>query len=185
MHAQLASIVADFEFALTRLRGLVTSCDEDAWSRRSAPESWSAAECVAHLNITSAAYLRILPAAVAEARARSGGAPARYRLDLPGWLVKQVSGRKRLFPTKTPAAFVPASGTTRDVVATEFERLQAEQIAIVASVDGLPIHKVRIASPFAANLRYSLYSALSLLPGHQHRHLDQAERALAAVMSGA
>lgn len=47
--------------------------------------------------------------------------------------------------------------------------------------DGLPPGCLRIASPFDARLRYNLYSALSILPRHQRRHLWQAERALEAA----
>jgi len=44
--------------------------------------------------------------------------------------------------------------------------------------DGLPVDRIRIASPFDARLKYSLYAALTILPRHQHRHLWQAERVL-------
>ena len=35
-----------------------------------------------------------------------------------------------------------------------------------------------IVSPFDGRLRYNLYSCLTILPAHQHRHLWQAERVL-------
>jgi hypothetical protein len=39
----------------------------------------------------------------------------------------------------------------------------------------LPLHRVRITSPFNSKLRYNVYAALVLLPRHQERHINQAE----------
>jgi hypothetical protein len=36
---------------------------------------------------------------------------------------------------------------------------------------------VRVRSPFTDRVTYDVYSALLLLPRHQHRHLQQAELA--------
>ena len=38
-----------------------------------------------------------------------------------------------------------------------------------------------MVSPFGPGLRYSVYSAFTILPAHQHRHLQQAERAWQTV----
>jgi hypothetical protein len=83
---------------------------------------------------------------------------------------------KRRF--KTAAPFVPRADRTVAELVSEFERLQAEQVAVTRQADGLPIDRVKIASPFNTRLRYNLFSALSILPRHQHRHLWQAEQNL-------
>jgi hypothetical protein len=85
-----------------------------------------------------------------------------------------VPGR---FKLKTTAPFVPSGDRSAGELAAEFERLQAEQIALTRASDGLPIDRVKIVSPFDARLRYSIFAALSILPRHQHRHLWQAEQA--------
>jgi hypothetical protein len=40
---------------------------------------------------------------------------------------------------------------------------------------------VKIGSPFNTRVKYNVFSALSVLPRHQHRHLWQAEQTLAAA----
>jgi len=42
----------------------------------------------------------------------------------------------------------------------------------------IDLEKIKIRSPFAEKLKYSVYSAFRVLPVHQRRHLWQAERAL-------
>ena len=64
-----------------------------------------------------------------------------------------------------------------EALVADFERLQSDVIACVSAAEGLPIDRIKLASPFDARVKYNLYSALTLVPRHQHRHLMQAERA--------
>jgi hypothetical protein len=181
MHQQLAAIVDDFEAAQRRLQRIAGATPDARWAARNDPDRWSIAECVAHLNLTGRAYVPLLRRAVAEARAIGGDAPRRYRRDVTGWLIGLMSGPmlrvggRKIGRTRTAAAFVPGGDLPRDEVLAEFHRLQAEQVALVREADGLPIHRVKVTSPFDARVRYNLYAALVLLPRHQHRHLEQAE----------
>jgi hypothetical protein len=181
MHPQLQTIIDDFGAALDRLRQSAATFPEANWAWRPSPEGWSASECVEHLNLTSTAYLKIIPVALDEARRLGGSPPVRLRRDFIGWLIGQVSGPKPRMRAKTGVPFQPASAPPLAILLQQFESLQGRQIECVREADGLPIHRVRIVSPFAERVSYSLYSALAILPGHQHRHLGQAERALAAA----
>lgn len=78
--------------------------------------------------------------------------------------------------TKTAAAFVPTAVHSVSELIEEFERLQEEQLQRLARADGLSLNDVRVTSPFNANVKYNLYSCLSILPRHEHRHLWQAEQ---------
>lgn len=181
MHPQLTAIVRDLESAQRRLHRLAESTPEDRWARRAARERWSVAECVAHLNLTSRAYLPRIGAALGEARTLGVPAPRRYRHDTVGWLIARLSGplprvgRWRFGRVRTPAAFVPGGDLMRHEVVGEFDALQQKLISLVAAADGQPLDRVRVQSPFDARVRYNLYASLTLLAPHQHRHLEQAE----------
>lgn len=182
MHEQLTRIVASFVDAQARLHRLVAAIPDDRWAVRADPQRWSVAECVVHLNLTSRAYPERLRAALAEARSLGEPASRKYRRDFAGWLLSLFTGPLlriggfRFGRVKTIASFVPTGDAPKRDVVTEFDRLQAEQIAIVRDADGLPIDRVKIVSPFNARMKYNVYSALAILPRHQHRHLEQAER---------
>lgn len=179
---QIGEIVAAFEDAQARLHRLAVAIPRDRWTVREDAAHWSVAECVAHLNLTSKAFLPLLRAAVAEGRIRKLGRVARYRRDLLGWLISLMSGPMlviggfRFGRVKTTPAFVPGSGLDRDEVIADFDQLQTEQIGVARAADGLPLNDLKIVSPFDARVRYNAYSALVILPRHQHRHLAQAER---------
>lgn len=183
MHPQLQALVDDFERARERLHQLAGRVDDARWSARPRPEAWSAAECVAHLNLTSRAYLPLVRDALAEARRLGGPAPARYRRDPVGWLISTMSGplprvaRARVGRVRTAAPFVPTGDLPRATLLADFDALQDAQVALVREGDGLPLDRVRVTSPFDARVRYNLYACLVTLPRHQHRHLEQAEEA--------
>jgi hypothetical protein len=189
MQEQLARCVDEFVRARDRLHRLVHSRGIDRWDRRPAAGSWSAAECVVHLNLTGAVYVPLLRTALLEGAAllkARGGArvPGRYRRDVVGFLLSSMLGplpgvgRFRVGRTRTVPRFEPGVVSDRAAVLAEFDRLQSDQIGIVREAEGLPLNEIRIVSPFDARVKYNLYSAFVLLPRHQHRHLAQAERAV-------
>jgi hypothetical protein len=179
--SQLNEIVAQFERAQERLHRVVNAVPAERWDVRADATRWSVAECVAHLNLTGRGYIPLLANALAEARALGEPAPPRYRRDPAGWLVSLFVGptprlgRGALGRARTIPAFVPSGELPRSMVLAEFDRLQGEQIALTRAAEGLPLHRVRITSPFNSRLRYNVYAALVLLPRHQERHINQAE----------
>ena len=181
MHPQLSAIVAQFDSASARLDRLVARTPPARWGARADAARWSVAECIAHLNLTGRAYLPILEQGIAEAHAVGGSAPARYRRDPTGWLIATMSGPMprvggmKLGRVKTAASFVPTGDLPLDGTVAEFRELQARQVALARVADGLPLDRVKVVSPFDARVRYNLYAAFTLLPAHQHRHLEQAE----------
>jgi hypothetical protein len=182
MQAQLGRAIAHFEEMQRRLHRLADSLPAERWNVRSVPTGWSVAECVGHLNLTAQAYLPLLREGLDRARALGGPAPARYRMDLVGAIISRAAGplprlgRYRFGRGKSPAAFVPSGVLPREHLLAEFDRLQEAQIALVREGDGLPLGRVKIPSPFAPRARYNLYSCFVILPRHQQRHLEQAER---------
>ena len=78
MQRQLAEIVKGLESSQTRLEKLADSIPDAAWEERTEAGKWSVAECVAHLNITSEAYIPRIEAALAEARALKKPKPKQY-----------------------------------------------------------------------------------------------------------
>lgn len=182
MHPQLAAVIADLEAASRRLHALSTAVPAEQWPVRADPKRWSVGECVAHLNLTSHAFLPDLRRAIADPVLTEMPAPARYPLGITGRLlyhlvgpVKRFMGVRLTIPVKTTAAFVPAGDLPREQIVAEFETLQRELVDITRASDGKPIQIAMVRSPFSARAMYNMYAALAIIPRHQHRHLQQAE----------
>lgn len=186
MDQQLAAVVAALESAQTRLHRLADQLPDTRWKSRPGPERWSAAECVEHLNLTSKAYIPLLRRAL-ELAPKTSPKPKRYRRDFMGWLFSSMTGPiphlgNMKFPrVKTTPDFVPKIVTSRVETVAEFDRLQAELIALTRRADRLPLGEMKIVSPFGGKISYNFYSALRILPRHQERHLEQAEEAAKGI----
>ncbi len=181
MQAQLAQIARELAHAEQRLERIARIVPGDRWNVRNDPDHWSVGECIAHLNLTSEAYLPRIWTAIAEARELPRLTGRRYRRDPIGWLFSRLVGPlpsfagKRIGRVKTTAAFIPAGREPYSVLTAEFKRLQGDLAHALRESDGLQIDRISILSPFGDKVRYNCYSALSIIPPHQERHLDQAE----------
>ena len=183
MQTQLANIIRSLESAQAKLRTLSDRVSASAWNRKPAPEAWSAADCVEHLNLTSRAYVPRLREALDSARLLRESPAKEYRMELIGrvmtFMMRPMKhiGKFKIGRVKTTGPFTPRGNQSREQLLSEFVRLQSDLITIVRSADGLPIDKVKIQSPFG-KMRYNADSALEIVAQHEHRHLQQAEEAV-------
>lgn len=180
MQRQLVALVKGFESAQLRLEKLAESIPEAAWEERTEQRKWSVAECVAHLNLTSEAYIPRIHVALREAGAMKKTRNTEFKRDLAGWFFGMMVGplpmlgTVRIGKVKTAPDFVPTGKHPKAQTLATFKRDQDQLIALIKEADGLPIDDVKIRSPFGEKISYNCYSALVILDRHEHRHLDQA-----------
>jgi hypothetical protein len=184
VHPQLQAVADGLLAAQERLHRLAESTSPESWGARADPDRWSAGECVAHLNLTAIAFLPLIRRGLEQAAALGGGAPARLRRDLTGWVLWRTAGPPVRFRVRTTAQFVPSGSEPLGRLLATFDRLQDEQLDVVVQADGRPIHRVKIRSPFDPRLRYNLYACLTILPPHQERHIWQAAQVLERLRGG-
>jgi hypothetical protein len=179
---QLQAIVEDLQAVEQRLRVLHRWLPREVWCQAPGPGRWSPADCVAHLNLTSSTALPLIRDGLRAAGTRANQSPSRYRRDVVGWLIWKLIAPSNGLRTRTIQAWAPSVGESPETVMADFVRLQSEIIACVGGADLLPIDRVRLRSPFDARVTCSLYSALTLIPRHQQRHVLQAERAAGVLV---
>jgi hypothetical protein len=181
MHPQLVNVVDCLGQAELRLEKLADSVPDDRWNVRRDPARWSVAECVAHLNLTSAAYEPLIRKAIEEARKLPPAGHRPYHRDKVGWLFSVLTGplpalgRLRIGRVKTIPAFVPTGELPKQLTLADFKRHQLELARMVQEGDGLPLDEVSITSPFGGRIRYNCYSTFVIITRHEERHLQQAE----------
>jgi hypothetical protein len=120
---QLAGIQGELADATRRAHEIATSLDDERWSTRPAPDQWSVAECLIHLNMTSQAFLPLIKDAIDRGRERAPLVGTRYRMDIAGrllWLAMTVR-----LPMKTTEPFVPPRVQPKNVVLAAFDVLQS------------------------------------------------------------
>src|SRR5262245_55574364 len=173
---ELAACARDFRQAVDEARNLLTYTDEDALRKRPAPASWSALECVVHLNLATEAMLPGIRQAIEQAPARSDD-QRNYKLDFAGRLLAWSLEPPAFLKLKAPKLAQPMESANPEPALEEFERLHEELVGLLHASAGKAIDQQKMKSPFA-NMHYNAYSAFRIIAAHDRRHLWQARKAV-------
>jgi DinB superfamily len=177
----LEEVEAELDDATKRAWQLVKSTDPRVFTVRPTPGSWSAAECLAHLSISSEQFLPVLKTAIAEGKAKGLTSTKKPSMDMIGRVLRWFLEPPIRSRVKTAAPFVPKSVRAKAEAFGEFSSLQSKLLDLLHDADGLDLKKIKLTSPFDRRVKYNLYSAFEILVAHQRRHLWQAEKAVEAV----
>ena len=107
-------------------------------------------------------------------------APTRYRRDFWGWLIWRGLTAARTLQDQDGAglrSLIPTGPFPRSLRLSGSFRSNTSRAS--ATPTGWRWTECASLSPFNERVRYSVYSALTILAVHQHRHLWQAEQAAA------
>jgi DinB superfamily len=172
---KLSKLISEFSSATDRVVKMQREYSDEQWQRKPGPERWSAIECIWHLNWTSEKMIQNIRLAMKGLEPKH---QEKYTLDFVGWfLAKSLSAKSRFAKFKTTAPFVSQSTMNIAEVLGRFRELQEGMIRAIRESEGLPLGKGRVESPFNSRVHYNVYSAFWVTAVHEHRHLDQAERA--------
>jgi len=172
----LAVLDAGFRAISEQARKLVSTLGVERVTERPRPNSWSVAECLLHLNITSEAYLPVWREAFREGRDRGWTGTGPFKLDLWGRVFVWVLEPPPKFRFPAPRAFQPVAVPSGEEVLPAFLNCQEQVLGSITTSDGLAIDRIKIRSPFDRRLRYSIWSSFCAHLAHHRRHLWQAGR---------
>ncbi len=175
-------IETELNQATLRARTLVDSIPARLFTVRPSPSQWSAAECIAHLSISTEMFIPLLRNAIETARLR-GAAEGEPTMDILGRILRWFLEPPVRAKTKTVPAAVPKSTRAKGEALGEFTSQQNQLLELLHASRNLPIGKVKLISPFDTRIKYNVYSAFLIIAAHQRRHLWQAEQAIAALRS--
>src|SRR5262245_43928111 len=175
---RLADIQYQIEEATLRAHRLCDKIDEQMFRRRPSPASWSIAESIAHLSLTTESFLPLIDRVLETGTKRKVQRADRYHKDIAGWLLCWFMEPPFRMKIKTKPPFEPVHLQDKMTVLDQFDMLQAELASRVEQSVGRDLEHLKIVSPFDARVSYNLFSAFCLMLAHQRRHLWQAEQAL-------
>lgn len=153
--------------------------DHAVLTNRPNAESWSAAECLAHLNLSVDPYFALWKKVL---KGAPNAGEDTYRLDFWGRILVWTLEPPPKFRFPAPAPFRPVNVEQPQLIVPEFLKRQAAILQILDDASGLVSGKVKIVSPFNKHVRYSVWSSFCVTASHERRHLWQAERAVGKVV---
>ena len=180
LHGELAHYQMAFRDNRLFAHRIVDGLTLEQFNWRPAPERWSIAQCLAHLNISARLYADPMEAAIRKARAADllGAGPFRYGL-VARMLARAVDPENRR-KSRSPARFVAPAGQTcdpRDVL-QQFDMAGAQWERCLREANGLDLARVKVKSPAVAWIRLPLGAVFGIQAAHERRHLLQAEAVL-------
>jgi hypothetical protein len=175
------AIEQELNDATARAWSLVKSTDGRLFTVRPHPNSWSAAECLAHLSISTEMFLPVLRAALDDARKRNLVSDKPPKMDWLGGVLRWFLDPPFRQRVKTAAPFVPKAVRAKAEAFGEFSALQDKLLEILRAARGFDLRRIKIVSPFDKRVKYNLYSAFRIVAAHERRHLWQAEKAVEVV----
>lgn len=159
---------------------LVAPLSDAQFAWQPAPDAWSVAQCLEHLNVTARQYLPMLDEGIADAIRRGLYSPGPYAYNWIGRLSVYVVEPTTRFRAKAPKAFQPAPGRPRHDVMAAFHAYQVQYVDRLRQANGLDLARARVTSPVARWIRMPLGSGFAMMVAHERRHLAQARRVLDA-----
>ena len=142
------------------------------------PGSWSAAQCVDHLNSFSRQFLPVIEDRLAHDEQTIEDLQ-RIRAGLVAALVQRTVGPGgRWMKTRTFEPLVPGAELEPDSVVEAFSELQERWIALARLAANSATSRIRIRSMFVP-LKMSAAGWMLFNLAHQRRHIGQAGEAIA------
>jgi len=176
--AQLEAVLDQVESVTRKARDLVAGRSAAHLTTSLEPASWSVAQCLDHLALTTTAVLPAISEAIARAQHLTTNRALRTG-TLTRLFLRNLEPPYRL-RFKVHSAFVPRQHDFNSAW-DAFEDSQAQLTKTMRAAIGLAIDEVTVESPVYARLSYNVYGALRMLAAHERRHLWQIEQILKSL----
>lgn len=139
-------------------------------------KSWSALECIAHLNIYGSFYLPEIENAIANASLSNSKI---FKSGFLGsYFVNLIKPKDRLNPMKTLEKFNPlGSELNKDTLIT-FKEQQLRLLQLLSKASHLNLTKAKTAVSISKFIKMRLGDTLQFVIYHNQRHLIQAKKAI-------
>jgi hypothetical protein len=148
---------------------------------RPSSESWSANECLQHLNSYGRFYLPAIESVLSRSEKRESSTQFS-----PGWLGNYFT--KLMMPAKdgnvskkmnSPKDHAPKTIIESRLVISEFIDQQEKLLALLNTAKKFDLNAVKVGISIAPIIKLKLGDVFRFVIAHQVRHILQAERALA------
>ena len=159
---------------------LVSTLTDEQFAWQPAPNAWSIAQCIDHLNVTARLYLPMLDEGIANAIRQGlyGEGPFTYWW-LARMFVRMLEPPPR-FRTKAPATFQPPTARTRREIMAAFRAYQVQYVDRLGQANGLDLARARVRSVAASWIYMPLGTGFAVMTAHERRHLWQARKVMEA-----
>lgn len=152
---------------------------------KTAPDKWSATQCLEHLNSYGRFYLPEMEKAIRKAKEKGWTSSTHFK---SGWLGNYFT--KLMMPgndgtvgkkMSSPKNHYPVSNADSYKVIAEFIEQQEKLVQLLDAAQEIDLNKATCAISISKLIKLKLGDTFLFFIAHQYRHILQAERALKAA----
>jgi hypothetical protein len=140
-------------------------------------DKWSIGECISHLIITNNLYITKIENILASI-SFSEEKDFPYKQSLMGKMIVKGVDPANVRRTKTFKVFFPASSNIQKNIIDEYVNTAKKFIELSRKMLSLDLRKYKLSSPANSLIKLNFGDPLIIIPLHDARHLNQAERVL-------
>lgn len=155
---------------------LVTPVGQEQFVWKPAPNRWSIAECLEHMNATARAYLPAIDEGIADAIRHGAYAEGPFQYNLIGRLFSRLMEPPARFRMRAPIDKQPGPERPKRETLAGFRAYQVQYVDRLRQANGIDLSRSCVRSPLASWIRIPLGSAFASMAAHERRHLWQARK---------
>jgi hypothetical protein len=144
---------------------------------KSHPDSWSVGECLSHLVNSNGLYLNKIENIINSLPTGSEKDFA-YKQSFMGKLIVRGVDPSNVKKTKTFKVFSPTSSNIQKNIIDEYISSSKKFIELNQKMLSIDLRNYKLSSPVNRLIRLNLGDPLIIIPLHDERHLNQAERVM-------
>jgi hypothetical protein len=176
--SQLQALIAQIDVCEQEAERLVADVDDDGVNWTAPPSRgvgrWSVAQCLMHLSLMNAFYLRGWPEAIAEAaRAERGPFKGLRPTPIGRWFVGTLEPPVRFKSTAIQAA-TPEKRIPRAGLVDRYKQSHETYRHLVRASAAVDVNRIVRPNAILKRVNMRLATVLLVIPAHDRRHLWQA-----------
>ncbi|MBX3009438.1 MAG: DinB family protein [Melioribacteraceae bacterium] len=157
---------------------LFSSISDEQFNKKPNEDSWSAAECIAHLNLIAHGYTKYFPVELNTRKELPNLSDKQYQTRiLAGIFISKMMPESKL-KLHTPSEYQAAESELPKSIVVDFQTIQDQFIHLLKRTEFIELKARSVRSPVASFLKFQLGELFILHIGHQKRHLNQAKNAI-------
>ena len=169
----ITTTIANVERALR----IFSSLSEKQLNWKSGPDSWSVSECISHLVNSNNLYLNKIEK-ILSLNTSSQEKDFYYKQSFFGKLIAKGVDPAYVRKSKTFKVFFPDASEINKNIVDEYVVSSKRFIEIAGRMRNLDLKRIKLSSPVNKLIRLNLGDPLIIIPKHDERHLNQAERVM-------
>ena len=163
------------------LNMITEKLSEDQFNTKPAPDKWSVAECIGHLNATWDQYKGLINNAVTQ---NQNSSVKNSDIFNPRYLMKLFTNMMEppyKFKMKTFTKFVPLEKFNKQETLNKFNSDVDEFIDYIKIAENVDLKNTIVISPVSKVIKFQLGELFPFLAAHARRHIWQADNVIKIV----